>query len=558
MKLEVVKALGFLKIDKKELEGLIEIPSNSEMGDYAFPCFSLSKKLKKNPAEIAKDLVSKIKENEHFERVEAVGSYLNFFVDRKILAEKTLKEIVKSKDKYGSGKAKKEKVMIEFSQPNTHKAFHVGHVRGTSVGESLARIADFQGNNVVRANYSGDTGKHIAKWLWAYKKYHKNQAPKKEEKWFADIYVEATKKLEDNDKGNEEVEEINRKLDSGEDRDLNALWKKTRKFSIDSWKEVYKELGVKFDVHFFESEVEEKGKEISKELVKKGLAEVSEDAVIMDLKKYNLGVWVLLRKDGTVLYSAKDIALAEKKFNEFKIDKSIYVVGNEQRMHIYQLFKTLELMKFKQAKKCEYVSILEIRFPWGKMSSRSGDNVLYSDFKNNLKNYALKEIQKRDKLEKKELEERALKIAIASMKYVMLKQDNNKNIIFDPKEVIKFEGDTGPYLLYSYARAQSILRKAKTRKKNYENTSNIEDIEKNLVSQLAAFPEIAEKSYRDLSPNHLANYSYELAKKFNEFYHKEKVIGSEDESFKLLLVSCFSQVLKNTLYLLGIEVISEM
>jgi arginyl-tRNA synthetase len=304
--------------------------------------------------------------------------------------------------------------------------------------------------------------------------------------------------------------------------------------------------------------MEKRGKEISRELVKKQIAEISEGATIINLEKYNLGVWVLLRKDGTVLYSAKDLALAEKKFNEQKIGKSIYVAGSEQKQHFYQLFKTLELMKFKQSEKCSYVPVSEVRFPWGKMSSRTGDNVLYSEFIKDMTDYAKEEIKKRHKLPEKEIAQRALAIAVSALKYSMLKQDTNKNIIFIKEESLSFEGNTGPYLLYTYARAKSILRKAKYKTKSGLKIKKLDDAEKNLIFNLSVFPDIVMKAYNGLSPNLIANYAYQISQSFNEFYHSSQVIGSENEGFRLALVDAFSQTLKNALDLLGISAIEKM
>ena len=559
MKKKIVKLLSFSGLKNSELEELIEVPKDSQMGDYSFPCFSLSKKLKKNPAEIAKDFSGKIQLSKEFERVEAIGPYINFFVNKKILAKKIIDRITKEKDKYGSGKFEKEKVMIEFSQANTHKAFHVGHVRGTSLGESLARILEFSGNKVVRANYQGDTGMHVAKWLWCYQKYHSKEELKNDESWIASIYVDAIKRLGKNEKLQSEVDKLNKKLEDKSDKEIVKLWKATRKLSLDSFEKIYHELNTKFDEYFFENEVEKEGKKISQELVKKKIAEISDGATIVDLEEEKLGVWVLLRSDGTVLYSAKDLALAEKKFSDFKIDKSIYVVANEQNLHLQQLFKTLELMKINPADKCEHISYGMVRFPWGKMSSRSGENVLYSDFKKKLVDYSMKEVEKRFKnLESTEVYDRALAIAIASLKYSMLKQDTNKDLIFDPKKSLSFEGDTGPYLLYSYARASSILRKAEYKKQRKFEIGKISNSEKKLIVELGRFPEIVKSSSENLSPNLIANYSFRLAKTFSEFYHNCQVIGSEEEGFRLKLVDCFSQTITNSLHLLGIPVIPEM
>jgi len=558
MKNEIIAILRKeISLSEKELESLLEIPPSPALGDFAFPCFVLSKKLKKNPNEIAQSLAEKIPKK-GFEKVEAKGPYLNFFVDKNTLAEKTLSEILKKKEKYGSldtGKGKT--VMIEFSQPNTHKAFHIGHVRGTSLGESLSRILEYSGTKVIRANYMGDTGMHIAKWIWCYEKYHSNEKLKDDESWIADIYVDSIKKLKEHPEFQEEANEINRKLEDKSDKKLKKLWEKTRKLSLDAFERIYKEFDTKFDKYFFESEVEIEGKKISKELVRKKIAKISEGATIVDLKKYNLGVWVLLRSDETALYSAKDLALAKRKFEEFKLDKSIYIVGNAQRLHFYQLFKTLELMKFGNQDKFRYIPVMEVRFPWGKMSSRTGDNILYSNFKGELMKEVKKQLEKKEKLSEQNLEKRALAITISALKYSMLKQDVSKNFIFNKDEAMKFEGNTGPYLLYTYARAKSILRKAKSKKFKLE-IPKLDETEKKLISQLSSFPEIVNKVQESFAPNLIANYAYVLAQSFNEFYHSHQVIGSENENFLLALVETSSQVLKNALNLLGIEVLEKM
>ena len=558
MKNEIIAILRKeISLSEKELESLLEIPPSPALGDFAFPCFVLSKKLKKNPNEIAQSLAEKIPKK-GFEKVEAKGPYLNFFVDKNTLAEKTLSEILKKKEKYGSldtGKGKT--VMIEFSQPNTHKAFHIGHVRGTSLGESLSRILEYSGTKVIRANYMGDTGMHIAKWIWCYEKYHSNEKLKDDESWIADIYVDSIKKLKEHPEFQEEANEINRKLEDKSDKELKKLWEKTRKLSLDAFERIYKEFDTKFDKYFFESEVEIEGKKISKELVRKKIAKISEGATIVDLKKYNLGVWVLLRSDETALYSAKDLALAKRKFEEFKLDKSIYIVGNAQRLHFYQLFKTLELMKFGNQDKFRYIPVMEVRFPWGKMSSRTGDNILYSNFKGELMKEVKKQLEKKEKLSEQNLEKRALAITISALKYSMLKQDVSKNFIFNKDEAMKFEGNTGPYLLYTYARAKSILRKAKSKKFKLE-IPKLDETEKKLISQLSSFPEIVNKVQESFAPNLIANYAYVLSQSFNEFYHSHQVIGSENENFLLALVETSSQVLKNALNLLGIEVLEKM
>ncbi len=549
-----------IKLNDEKIISLIETPKDYSKGDFAFPCFILESQLEIPPNEIAIEIRESIKKfPEEFQDVYTDGPYINFFLNRKKLALNLINEIKKEKENFGKGDlGKNKKTMIEFSQPNTHKAFHVGHIRGTSIGESLSRILEFSGDKIIRANYSGDTGMHIAKWIWCYLKYHSKEKLNKDESWIASIYVDAIKRLGKSKKFQEEVSEINRKLETKEDKKINDLWKKTREFSIESWKKIYAELNTHFEIHFFESEMEKKGKKISEELVKEKIAIIDEGATIIKFENESLGVWVLLRKDGTVLYSAKDLALAKIKFEKYKIDKNIYVIGSEQNHHMKQLFETLKLMKFKQAELCEHISYGEVRLPTGKMSSRTGKNILYSDFIKKMIEHAKKGIEERDKkILKKELEKKALTLSIAGIKYSMLKQSPKKKIIFDVKESLNFEGNTGPYLLYSYARANSILKKVK-KIPTLEIPSELDENEIKTILKINEFKKEIYGAYNQLNPSLIANYSYELAKIFNEFYHSSKVIGDEKENFRLNLVEAFRQILKNSLNLLGINILEKM
>lgn len=548
-----------VKLKEEEISALIEVPKTSELGDYAFPCFSLAKQLKESPHEIAKELREKIGNvSEEFEDVFVQGPYLNFFFNKKWFALSLINSVLKEKENYGkSNLGEKKTSMFEFSQPNTHKAFHVGHIRGTSIGESLSRIAEFSGEKVIRANYSGDTGMHIARWIWCYAKYHSKEKLKSDEAWIASIYVDAMKRLGKNKKFSEEVNRINQELETKENKELNELWNKTREDSIESWKKIYSELNTRFDVHIFESEVEKRGKEIGQELLKKGIAKMSEGAVIVDMQDKGMGVWVVLRSDGTVLYSAKDLALMEWKSKNYEMNRYLVVVGDEQDFYFKQLFKVAELSKAKNYERFGHIPFGMVRLPSGKMSSRTGDNILYSDFVSELGDYAKKEIKKRDaKLDKKKLEERALKISIAAIKYAFLKQSPGKMIIFDKKTAMNFEGDTGPYVQYSYARASSILKKVK--KASANSSLDISESEYELAKKLSRFPFIVRSAYESLNPAIIANYSYELAKLFNEFYHACPVMNSSQQEFRLHLVEAFRLVLKNAFDLLGIDVLEEM
>lgn len=543
----------------KDIE--LSTPPKPEMGDYAFPCFVLSKKMKKKPNDIAEELCKTIKLKDPIKEVKVVGPFLNFFINKNIMAKDILTDVAKQKEKFGSGTKKKEKVMIEYHQPNTHKGFHVGHLRNAALGDALIRGMRFAGYNVVAASYPGDIGAHIAKCIWFYNKFHKGKEPKeKKGEWLGEIYTDATKYVEDHLHAKEEIEEVQRKLEAN-DKILTALWKKTKKWSMDEIHAITKELGLNVDVWIYESDVEEAGKKIAKNLLKKGIAEISDGATLVNLEKYGLKVFLVLKSDGSALYSTKDLELARKKFKDFKIDKSIYVIGSEQKLYLQQLFKTLELMGFKQAKKCYHLSYELVMLAEGKMSSRSGNVVLYSHLRDEMLKQARREVQKRHEDWKlHEVELAAKQLAYGAMKFGMLTYDNNKTIIFDIKKMLDFEGETAAYVQYAHARISSILRRVDFApgKSNFKVFDTDEEFM--LIKFLSDFPDLIESVADKYKPNLLPRYLLDLAQAFNEFYHKCPILKAEQEvrDARLLLATAVQQVLKNGLSLMGIEAPDKM
>jgi arginyl-tRNA synthetase len=551
-----------IKLKKQEIENLIEIPPFSEMGDYAFPCFFLSKKFKQNPDKIAESFAQKIKLTKEIEKVENKGAYINFFVNKELLAKNTIAKILKQGDNYGKIILKKPiKTMVEFSSPNTNKPLHLGHLRNMAIGESISRILEFNGEKVIRTSLNNDKGIHICKSIAAYKLYGKGKNPKSEKKksdhFVGDFYVMFNNLSKQNKTLEIESQELLQKLEKGDKETIN-IWKKMNKWALDGFKETYKKFGIKFDNEFFESNIYKKGKEIVLEGLKKGIFTKRKDgAIIINLEKEGLGEKVLLRSDGTSVYVTQDLYLAKLKQERFKINKSIYVVANEQNYHFNVLFTLLKKLKFKLANNLKHLAYGMVCLPEGKMKSREGTVVDADDLIGKVQKLIKKELEKRQKLSEKELEERSLIISLASIKYMLLKIDIKKDILFNPKESMNFEGDTGPYLQYSYARASSILRKLKIRKEKFK-INKLENEEFNLVKKLSEFSEIVSKSYNSLNPSIIANYSYQLAQIFNEFYHKCPVINAGKNFFRLSLVNAFRQTLKNSLYLLGIEIIEKM
>ncbi len=562
MREEILRSLSFLKIDKKKLNELLEVPKNPEMGDYALPCFILAKEMKKSPNEIAKEIATKIKPDKNIEKAEAAGPYVNFFINKIKLAGEIIDRVSKEKDKYGSGKIN-EKTVIEICSPNSNKPLHLGHARNIVFGQSVANICKFMGNDLEIVSVNNDRGVHICKSMIAYEKFGNGMTPekanKKSDHFVGDYYVKFAQAAKEDNDLEKEAQECLQKWEKG-DKETIELWKKINKWAFDGFAETYKLFGLDFDKEYFESEIYEKGKKIVNDALKKGLVKKEKDgSVYIDLKKEGLGKKTLLRKDGTSIYITQDLYLAVNRYEDFKFDKMIYVVASEQDYHFKVLFSILEKLGYKWADRLHHLNYGLVHLESGRMKSREGTVVDIDNLIKDLKDIAIKEIENRyPDIFADEAQERALAISLAALRYYFLKIDRVKETTFKPEESLRFEGDTGPYLLYSYARAKSILRKANYKKEKKFTIEKPENNEKSLITEIANFPEIVQQAYRNLAPNTIANYSYELAKKFNEFYHNIPVVGSEQEQFRLKLVDAFSQTLKNSLNLLGINVIEEM
>lgn len=556
MKEQIIKQLSkHLDLNKQQIQTLLEVPPSQELGDYSFPCFALSKKLKESPNKIASNLTKKILLGKEFEKVEFKGPYVNFFLNKKHLAEKTLSKILKEKDKYGSSKIGKNKtVVIDMSSPNIAKPFGVGHLRSTIIGNSISKIAKFSGYKVVKINYLGDWGTPFGKIIAGYKEFGNSKKLEKDSiKHLYEIYTKVSK--------DEKYEEIGRqwfkKLEQG-DKEALTLWKKFRQESIKDFDEIYRLLNVKFDVTSGESFYNNKMEPVVKELERKKLLKGSQNAKIVDLEEYNLGIALIQKQDKTTLYVTRDLTAAIYRKKKYNANYLIYEVGAEQKLYFKQFFKILELLGYKWYKNCFHVDHgLYLGKDNKKLASRKGQTIFMKDVLNETVELASEEIKKRDKLPFKESNRRALAIARAAIIYGDLKNYRANDTVFDIEKFLKFEGNTGPYLMYTYARAKSILRKAKYKFKK-PRIKEINDSEKALISKLSLFPGVVSKSYEQFAPSLIANYTYELAQKFNEFYHSNKVISSDNEAFRLVLVGASSQVLKNALDLLAIQPLERM
>jgi len=527
------------------------------MGDFAFPCFSLSKIFRKNPVIIAAELSRSISLPKEIENVTAINGYLNFFINKELLSKNVLTMAVS--DNYGK-QQREQKIVIEFSSPNSNKPLHLGHLRNMSIGDSVSRILEFCGNTVTKTSINNDRGVHICKSMLAYDTFGEGKTPestgKKSDHFVGDYYVLFSKEAANDESWNEKAQDLLRKWEKG-DLHTVELWKKMNTWAFDGFRKTYQLFGINFDKEYFESQIYTSGKEIVYDGLEKGHFSKRDDgAVIVDLQTEKLGEKVLLRPDGTSVYIVQDLYLAVLKDKEFLYDRSIYVVGNEQDYHFAVLIAIFRKLGYPIAEKMKHLSYGMVELPEGKMKSREGTVVDADDLIAETQNLAAAELKERYRLSEEEMKDRSLKIALSAIKYQLLKVDITKTMLFDPKKAISFEGDTGPYLLYSYARAASILRKAG--KLAELNIMKPEEPEIRLIKKIAYFPSAISSASDKLSPSIIANYAFELAQVFNEFYHACQVIGSEQENFRLHLVNAFKSVLKKCIHLLGIEEIEEM
>lgn len=534
------------ELKKYSKEFKLEVPKVKEFGDYAFACFELAKIKKKNPNEIAKELAEKL--SKKF-KVNAVGPYVNFFADKNELAKKVISEILEKKEKYGSidlGKGKK--ILVEHTSINPNSSPHVGRARNALIGDSIVRILRFFNYKPEVHFYVNDVGKQIAMLVYAAKgKINFEDLLK--------VYVKVNKEIENNPDLNLKVFELLNKLEKGNKEVINKF-KNVVGTCINGQKKILGELGIKYDYFDYESKYlfNKKTDQVLKELEKtKKLFTDKDGRKIIDMDGYNLAMkmplFVLTRGDDTSLYGLRDIAYTLEKMERCK--DNIIVLGEEQKLYFQQVKIALEMLNKKAPRVVHYSFVL---LQTGeKMSARKGNVVLLTDFMEEAVKKAKEELKKR-----KSDVRNAKKIAYSAIKYGILKVANEKNVLFSWDEALNFEGDSGPYLLYSYVRANNILNKIKLGKINL-NALN-DEYEFNLVKKLDEFREVVEKSARDLKPSLIANYVYDLARAFNEFYEHCNVINATDEikNARGALVKATRYVLKNSLGLLGIEVPEKM
>ncbi|MBM3150832.1 MAG: arginine--tRNA ligase [Chloroflexi bacterium] len=512
-------------------------------------------------------------------RVEAVKGYLNLYFSTSEYAQRVVRGVLDSGPRFGAGKPKGERVMVEYANVNTHHSVHIGHARNIILGEVLARIVQFAGFDTVRASYPGDIGLSVITVLWAYDKFHRGQEPQgihERGQWLSKIYVEAVKLLEpqENETPGQKAQreaydaerrDLYRRWDAG-DPAVRQLWLETREWSLEELRDILNTLNVKIDVWFFESDVDEPSKAIAEDLVRRGIADDErpqggpvivkiDEKLGLTREKYRTNV--ILRADGTSLYLTKDLALAKVKFETYHVDRSVYVVDVRQSLHLQQAFAILRLMGFPQAEKCFHLGYGFVSLPEGAMSARRGRVVLLQDVIEEAERRALAAMGERTPdMPEDERRKVARQVGLGALVYAMLSVDNNRDTVFNMDEALSFDGRTGPYIQNAHVRANSILRKAggtapAEASFGYELTPH----EVQLIDLMSRFPDVVEQAAQEYRPLVVASYAYELANTFHSFYHAVPVIQSEVETIRaarLHLVAAARQALANALALMGI------
>ena len=563
---EIAKILSdkIESMTKEDILMQIEIPPSYEMGDYAFPVFSLAKIFRKNPNMIAEEMAASIK-SEYFEKVESKGAYINFFTNKEALAKTVVEEISKEKENYGKSKLGEGKtVIVEYSSPNIAKPFHIGHIRSTIIGDSLKRIHKFLGYNVVSINHLGDYGTQFGMLIYAIKNWgnieeiEKNPIPE-----LLKLYVRVNTEADQNEEIKEECRHYFASLEKG-DEDAVKIWTWIREISLKEFNIVYDLLGIKFDSYNGESFYSDKMMKQVERMEKLGILKDSEGAKIVDLEKYNLPPALILKSDGSTIYITRDIAAAEYRHETYHPEKNIYVVATEQNLHFKQLKAVLKEMQYDWYDEITHVAFGMINLADGKLSTRQGRVVYLIDVLNKAIEKIMEILNEREETSGVKIankEELAKQVGIGAIKFQELFNQRIKDYTFDWEKTLSFEGESGPYVQYAHARICSLLEKGGFDiNKEVDSSLLNNEMEINILRNLYKFTEVVEDAKEKYEPFFISRYVVELAKDFNKYYN-QVTINVEDEKLKnTRLMLCYSvkNVISEGLRLLGIEAPEKM
>ncbi|AHA96970.1 arginine--tRNA ligase [Lactobacillus johnsonii] len=542
-------------LPKEKISMLIERPKNPKMGDYAFPAFALAKIEHKNPALIAKDIAEKISDD-NFTSIQAVGPYVNFAIDHAKLVNATLNDVLTEKEHFGDQKLGEGNVPIDMSSPNIAKPMSMGHLRSTVIGNSIAKTLEKVGYTPIKINYLGDYGTQFGKLITAYRLWGNEEDVKKDPitnlfHYYVKFHEEAEKdpKLED------EGRAAFKKLENGDEEEIK-LWKWFREVSLQEFNRIYKELGVTFDSYNGEAFFNDKMQPVVDELREKGLLEESRGAQVVNLGE-DENPALILKSDGSSLYMTRDLAAALYRKKEYDFVMSLYVAGGEQTGHFKQLKQVLKKMGYDWSDNIHHIPFGLITQGGKKLSTRKGNVVFLDQVLKDAVSLAEQQIEEKNPnlSNKKQV---AHDVGVGAVVFHDLKNDRMDNFDFDLEEVVRFEGDTGPYVQYTNARAQSILRKA-NKEISMDNLSLNDDWSFAVAKALADFPAIVEKASEKFEPSIIAKYALDLSKKFNKYYANVRILDEDNQlNARLALVQATSIVLTEALRLLGVNAPKEM
>lgn len=548
-------------LEVSEIREMVEVPADSKMGDYAFPCFKLAKLLRKAPPLIAKSIAEQIEADGIFEKVESVNAYVNMFISRDAFIEDAVKEVVAKGDTFGSSDiGAGRKVIVEYSSPNIAKPFHIGHIRSTVIGNSIYKIYDFLGYDAFRINHLGDYGTQFGKMICAYRHWgNKEDVINEPIKTLLSYYTRFHVEVETHPELDDEAREIFAKLEKGEPEEVE-LWQWFRDESLKEFTRVYKMLGIEFDSYNGESFYSDKMPRFVEELKEKGLLEESQGAQIVNLEKYGMPPALITKSDGSTLYITRDIAAAVYRKETYDFYKNLYIVASQQNLHFQQWIKILELMGYEWAKDCVHIPFGLVSLEEGTMSTRHGRVVFLEDVLNRAVDETRKIIREKG-VATNNIDETAKQVGIGAVIFQELSNNRIKDYVFSWDKVLDFNGETGPYVQYTYARAASLMRRADAGALAKAQTGDIDvtyirsDAAYELVKLLEAFPAVVVEAAEKYEPSVVTRHIVDIAQSFNRFYHDEHIIVEdiEEQASKLALAQAAKNTIKNGLGLLGIQ-----
>ena len=546
----------------EEVQSMIEVPQDVKMGDYAFPCFKLARTLRKAPPLIAKGIAETISGNEMFEKVEQVNAYVNMFISKEAFVKDVVEAVLEEKDDFGKTNVGEGKtVIVEYSSPNIAKPFHIGHIRSTVIGNSIYKIYDALGYNTVRINHLGDYGTQFGKMICAYRHWgNKEDVINSPIKTLLSYYTKFHVEVEEHPELEDEAREIFVRLEKGENEETE-LWQWFRDERLKEFNRVYNMLGIEFDSYAGESFYSDKMPRIVDMMDEKGLLQESQGAQIVDLEPYGMTPALIKKKDGSTLYITRDIAAAVYRKEHYDFYKNIYVVASQQNLHFQQWFKVIELMGFDWYKDCVHVPFGLVSLEEGTMSTRHGRVVFLEDVLNRAVDQT-KEIIKEKGVATDNIDETAKQVGIGAVIFNELSNNRIKDYVFSWDKVLDFNGETGPYVQYTYARAASILRNAgeeAVAKAEKAEGLDVQYITSESAYELAKLiyklPQVIAEAGEKYEPSIVTRHVVDIAQKFNRFYHDEHILvdNEEEKCAKLSLVIAARTAIKNGLALLGMQ-----